>query len=82
MQPKMVDLFLLGATPEELFVKSKAKSATFLRNSVVNAGYVSSNLRQYLQKMDTKPSGDDISTMKAARKLINDFLSATDGLDI
>ncbi len=73
--PKSIEKFIGGADFEELYVKSRAKSAYCLRNAVSSATSVSTHINSFLQRPDTKMNDSDISSLRGAKKKITELLA-------
>ena len=67
--PKVVRKFIENAkaTPESLFTETKARGAYLLRNATIEAKYITTHLRRFMEVKDVKPSEDTIARFKEAR---------------
>ncbi len=74
--PRTIDKYLDGADSEQLYIKSKAKSAYHLRNAVNNGGFVTSHIRSFLEHPDVKLTTSDIGVLKSLKIAVNNMLSA------
>ncbi len=77
--PKTIKTFMITkATPDKLFMESKAQGAHHLRNAVVRAAWVTSNLEQYLKVKDVKPTPEQLITFRRTKASIEKFLDAVE----
>lgn len=74
--PKLIEKFLRSTmTQNELYKEAKAKGAYHLRNAAVNANYVITHGRGFMQIRDVKISDAQLSTFKNARKILDQLIS-------
>lgn len=73
--PTAIEKFMNGADVEQLYIKSKARSAYYLRNSVTTALQITSHINQFLSRPDTKMVDSDVSSLRQAKKKITELLS-------
>lgn len=73
--PKTIEKFIGGADPEELYIKSKAKSGYHLRNAVNSAGYVQTHIAGFLSNPNVKLSVQDVNALRNAKNQIEKLLA-------
>lgn len=73
--PKMIEQFMDGADAETLWIKSKARSAYYLRNAKIAASYTGTHIKSFMEHPDTKLTEQDATAFKYARKMINEVLA-------
>lgn len=74
--PKLIEEYMddSKATPATLFHKSKAKGAYYLRNSIMNASYLSANARQFLKVRDVKLTTAQAVVLKETMRLTKELI--------
>lgn len=78
--PKSLDKFINNSsvTVDELFVETKARGAYFLRQVDANAKYLAGNISKFLEIGDVKVTQDNIITLRATRRKIDEILKKVD----
>ncbi len=77
--PNTIEKFMTDetATPDSLFIKSKAKGTYHLRNAVNAARTLANHITDYMKIGDVLPTDDDKKMLKFAKIRIEELLSAT-----
>lgn len=72
--PKTIESFIAGADVQDLYIKSKAKSAYHLRNISNSSGFIVDHVTKFLEQADVKPTEKEIDRIRggfrALKKLI------------
>jgi len=75
MNPKLIRGFIdTDVTPEVMFVKTKAKGAYYLRNLLLNCGYLETNCNAFLKEGTVKVNEDDVVFIKRTYKTLSELL--------
>lgn len=71
MDPKLIDVYLKGdKTPEDLYIKSKGRSAFYLRNALIHCGYLMQHCDNLAKAKDIALNEKDLGTFKNTMKHI------------
>ncbi len=75
--PKSIKKFIENseATPDSLFIETKAKGVHYLRNGLIACNYLTSNFNRFLEEKDVALDDDMVIRLKMAGRVIKEMLS-------